>query len=272
MDAFRDIPAFFEYSGVFKNEGKDINLGVIWSTIPCPGTINTGPHQFACLARLILSIVANAAGCKRLFSRMGNIHTKLQNRLSFEHVHDIATVAMDIEAQHQAAGLTRKQTKRRFDVYRPPLALRTTNNAEAADSDSLPDPPVELIGLEGDAGLEDMGSEHEDEGDETEARLATLAAQFNQALDDNNNDDFAGELGEELPEPEEVVPYRPCTRPRRLRLYFSKAHAITLSEVFNFSDLVDDVEEKLGFYWGCGVANTAKDHGSYEAIACMRND
>ncbi|CAE6409198.1 unnamed protein product [Rhizoctonia solani] len=262
-----------KYSEMYKNEGKDVNLDVIWSTIPCTRTINTGRHQLACLARLILSIVANSACCERLFSRMGNIHTKLRNRLSFERVHDIATVAMDIEAQHQAAGLIRKRTKGRFDAHRPPPALRTTDDAEAADFDSLPDPPTELISAESSADLEDMGLEDKDEEDETGARsLTTLAAQFKQALDDDNDENIAGELEEGLPEPDEVVAYQPCTRPRRLRLYFSKAHAIPFSEVFNFSDLVDGVKEGLGIYWKCGVANLAKEHDIYEAIACMRND
>ncbi|KDN33141.1 hypothetical protein RSAG8_13769, partial [Rhizoctonia solani AG-8 WAC10335] len=251
-----------KYSEICKNEGKDVNLDVIWSTIPCTRTINTGRHQLACLARLILSIVATSACCERLFSRMGNIHTKLRNRLSFERVHDMGTVAMDIEAQHQAAGLIRKRTKGRFDAHRPPPALRTTDDAEAADFDSLPDPPTELISAESSADLEDMGLEDKDEEDETGARsLTTLAAQFKQALDDDNDENIAGELEEGLPEPDEVVAYQPCTRPRRLRLYFSKAHAIPFSEVFNFSDLVDGVKEGLGIYWKCGVATRVRRTG-----------
>ncbi|KEP45146.1 DUF659 family protein [Rhizoctonia solani 123E] len=126
-----------EYSEMYKNEGKGVNLDALWSTIPCPGTINTGRHQLACLAKLVLSIVANSAGCERLFSCMGNIHTKLRNRLNFERIHDIATVAMDIETQHQATGLTRKRTRRCFDTPRPPPALRTTTEADTVDSDLL---------------------------------------------------------------------------------------------------------------------------------------
>ncbi|EUC55524.1 hAT family dimerization protein [Rhizoctonia solani AG-3 Rhs1AP] len=265
-----------KYSEMYRNEGKDINLDAIWSTIPCPGTVNTGRHQLACLARLILSIVANSVGCERLFSRMGNIHTKLRNRLGFERVHDIATVAMDIEAQHQAAGLSRKRTRRCFDAPRPPPALRTTNEAEAVECDSLPDPPVDLISGDSSAELEHTGLGDEDEGledeDEVGAQsLTTLALQFNQALVDDNDGDAEGELEEELPEPVEVVANQPRARPRRLRLYFSKAHAIPLSEVFNFSDSVNGVEEGLGVYWKYGVTNLAKEHGIYEAIACMRN-
>ncbi|KDN35320.1 hypothetical protein RSAG8_11654, partial [Rhizoctonia solani AG-8 WAC10335] len=176
---------------------------------------------------------------------------------------------MDIETQHQATGLTRKRTKRCFDEPRPPPALRTTNNEEP---DSLPDPPAELVSGENSAYIEHLESD-EDEGlegeDEMGARnLTGLAAQLNQALD-NDNDEETGE--EELPKPKEIVANQPCARPRRLRSYFSKAHVIPLSEVFNFLDSVDGVKEGLGIYWKGGVANLAKEHDVYEAIASMRN-
>jgi hypothetical protein len=199
---------------------------------------------------------------------MGNIHTKLRNRLHFQRVHDIATVAMDIEAQHQAAGLTRKRTRRHFDVPRPAPALRSANEPETAEFDSLPDPPVEIINGDNDVNLED---EESDGDDEPGARnLTALAAQFNQALDDDSDGDSGVEQEAELPEPAVIVANQSCTRPRRLRLYFSKAHAIPLSEVFNFSDSVEGVEEGLGVFWKFGVTNLAKERDVCEAIASMR--
>ncbi|KAF8692824.1 hypothetical protein RHS03_08537, partial [Rhizoctonia solani] len=247
-----------EYSDMYKNEGKDINLDAIWSTLPCPGTVNTGRHQLACLARLILSIVANSAGCERLFSRMGNIHTKLRNRFNFKRVHDIATVAMDIDAQHQAAGLTRKRTRRHFGTPRPPPALRTASETEEPTLDLLPDPPFETI-----PNNDSIDSGDEEEEEPGEQNLTTLATQFNQALDEDSDGD------EELPVPS-AVSSQTHTRPRRLRLYFSKAHAIPLSKVFNFSGSVEGVDEGLGVFWKFGVSNLAKERDVYEAIASMR--
>ncbi|QRW20585.1 hAT family dimerization protein [Rhizoctonia solani] len=247
-----------EYSDMYKNEGKDINLDAIWSTLPCPGTVNTGRHQLACLARLILSIVANSAGCERLFSRMGNIHTKLRNRFNFKRVHDIATVAMDIDAQHQAAGLTRKRTRRHFGTPQPPPALRTASETEEPTLDLLPDPPFETI-----PNNDSIDSGDEEEEEPGEQNLTTLATQFNQALDEDSDGD------EELPVPS-AVSSQTHTRPRRLRLYFSKAHAIPLSEVFNFSGSVEGVDEGLGVFWKFGVSNLAKERDVYEAIASMR--
>ncbi|KAG9120338.1 hypothetical protein FRC07_004203 [Ceratobasidium sp. 392] len=198
---------------------------------------------------------------------MGNIHTKLRNQLNFERIHNIATVAMDIEAQHPAAGLTRKRTRRCFDIPRPPPALRTDTEAETAESNSLPDLPIELINGEDNVDLENKELEGEDElGAQN---LTALAAQFNQALDDDDDGNLSEELEAELPEPAEVVANSLCTRPRRLRLYFSKAHAIPLSKVFDFSDSVKGVEDGLGVFWKFGVASLAKERDVYEAIASM---
>jgi hypothetical protein len=55
---------------------KDVDLLALWSALPFPGIANTGQHQLTCLAKLLLSVVANSAGAERLFSLMGNIHTK----------------------------------------------------------------------------------------------------------------------------------------------------------------------------------------------------
>ncbi|KAG9086978.1 hypothetical protein FRC07_012943, partial [Ceratobasidium sp. 392] len=166
---------------------------------------------------------------------------------------------MDIAAQHQAAGLTRKRARRQFDLSRPPPALRTAGEPED-ESDSLPDPPAEMVHSDNDADLGDDDSE-----DESGAHnLTTLAAQFDKALDEDNDEG----VDDDLPAPSDVL-NQPSTRPRRLRLYFSKAHAIPLSEVFNFSGSVEGVEEGLGVFWSLGVTNLAKERNVCEAVASM---
>lgn len=193
---------------------------------------------------------------------MGNIHTKLRNRFNFKRVHDIATVALDIEAQHKAAGLTRKRTRRRFDVPRPPPTLRDTSETEECEFDSLPDAPAEMVDHDGNIDSGDESSEEEESGD---PNLTALSARFTHALDEDNE----GDIDDELPEPS-VIPNQPCTRPRRLRLYFSQAHAIPLSEVFNFSHSVEGVSEGLAVFWSFGITNLAKERDLYEAIGSMR--
>jgi hypothetical protein len=85
-------------------QDKDVNLLALWSALSFPGTTNT--DQLACLAKLLLLIVANSASAERLFSGMGNIHTKRRSRLHYKKVHDLATAAMDLDAQHQATGIS----------------------------------------------------------------------------------------------------------------------------------------------------------------------
>ncbi|QRW16562.1 hAT family dimerization protein [Rhizoctonia solani] len=78
----------------------------------------------------------------------GEYSYEAPNRFNFKRVHDIATVAMDIDAQHQAAGLTRSE---RGDISTIP------------NNDSI-----------------DSGDEEEEEPGEQ--NLTTLATQFNQRL------------------------------------------------------------------------------------------
>ncbi|QRV73696.1 hAT family dimerization protein [Ceratobasidium sp. AG-Ba] len=252
-----------EYSDMYSKEGKNINLDALWSTVPCPGTANTGRHQLAALARLILSIVANSAGCERLFSRMGIIHTKLRNRFDFERVHDIATLAMDIHAQHQAAGLARKRKKRLFDARQPPPARRIATGTEGLDIDSLPDPPEDLV----DQNDHDSSENEElDEHESGEKNLTALASNFNQALIDDHDQEYLQENPDSSSVSNEVY-----ARPRRLRLYFSQAHAIPLAELFNFSDSVGSVEEGLGVFWRHGIANLARERDAYESVALVHD-
>ncbi|KDQ09948.1 hypothetical protein BOTBODRAFT_76713, partial [Botryobasidium botryosum FD-172 SS1] len=48
------------------------------------------PNPVTRLAVLVLSFVCNSAGCERLFSTMGDIHTKKRNRLGHQKVQDTA--------------------------------------------------------------------------------------------------------------------------------------------------------------------------------------
>ncbi|KDQ11883.1 hypothetical protein BOTBODRAFT_113788, partial [Botryobasidium botryosum FD-172 SS1] len=66
------------------------------------------------LAVLILSFVCNSAGCERLFSTKGDIHTKKRNCLGPQKVRDTAVVKMDIRREHAQQGLVHQCLKRRF--------------------------------------------------------------------------------------------------------------------------------------------------------------
>jgi hypothetical protein len=245
-------------------QDKEVNLLALWSALPFPGTSNTGRHQLACLAKLLLSVVANSAGAERLFSRMGNIHTKRRNRLHYEKVHDIATVAMDLDAQHQATGISRKRTRRHFDEAAPQAApIRRADGHGAADSD-LPSPDPS----DTDSNADDNPL---DEAERAEFDLTALAAQLIRAVNDDEDDaeedgDGPYEQEEALPDLPALAAHQPGRQPR-VRLFFGTAHAIPLNEVFNFSESIPGLEDGLDVFWKCGIRNLAKERSVYEAVA-----
>ncbi|QRV77917.1 hypothetical protein RhiJN_05932 [Ceratobasidium sp. AG-Ba] len=230
-----------EYARMYTDEGKSVNLTVLWAALPYPGTINTGRNQFAHLARLVVCIVANSANVERLFSRMNYTHGKRRNRMHPDKVHDLATVAMDLEAQHRAAGLVRKRARRHLEPE-----------------------PTDVVAAEDDD-IDDSASEDlDDEGAPVD--IKTLAARLAEATDDDNDDTpEGGESDSDLPEPAEVV--AESTRQPRVRLFFSSGHQIPLRELFNFSDTVEGVEDGLGFFWKGGIHNLSKEREVYEALA-----
>lgn len=71
-------------------------------------------QQLAMLAQLILSIVPTSAGCERLFSQMGIVHTKLRNRLTTSSARKIVQLKMDVRSRHQREGLITPRTKRAY--------------------------------------------------------------------------------------------------------------------------------------------------------------
>ncbi|TEB35301.1 hypothetical protein FA13DRAFT_1787933 [Coprinellus micaceus] len=93
--------------------GKEPDIIRIWESI-MTGEPMSGPHQLARLAIYIQTAVANSAGCKRLFSELGLVHTKKRCRMAWERVHKSSMVHMDIKQKHEEAGVTPKQRKRKF--------------------------------------------------------------------------------------------------------------------------------------------------------------
>ncbi|KAG8741094.1 hypothetical protein FRC10_003306, partial [Ceratobasidium sp. 414] len=234
-----------QYLQMYQREGKPVNLLALWSTLPYPGNTNTGRDQLACLAKLILSVVANSAGAERLFSRMGHIHSKRRNRLHHKKVHNIATVALDLEAQHKAARLT-------------PPAMRST----AEPNDIEPDLPVNS-----DADIPDSDSEVDltDEDERVAVDFRALAAKLTKQLDEDA-DELEDVEGEELPEPSALAAHRSNGRPR-VHLFFGTDHPIPLRELFDFSGSIEGVPDGLGVFWKSGIQNLAKEREVYETVA-----
>ena len=72
-----------------------------------------GATGLAQLAVRILSVVPNSAGCERIFSIFGNIHTKIRNRLHPPLVHKSGLARLYLQRDHAAQGILVDAQKRR---------------------------------------------------------------------------------------------------------------------------------------------------------------
>jgi hypothetical protein len=79
----------------------------------------------------VLSITANSAGLERSWSKLGNIHTKLRNRLALEKARKTSVLADDLKRRHTEAGLTQKRRKRCFGELSTSASASTTLNSES---------------------------------------------------------------------------------------------------------------------------------------------
>ncbi|EUC57191.1 NUDIX domain protein, partial [Rhizoctonia solani AG-3 Rhs1AP] len=220
--------------------GKPFNMLEVWTGILPYNAPNAGRHQLAYLATHILSIVANSAGCERLFSEMGNIHTKRRNRLAYNKVFDTAVVRMDLKRKHAAEGLTRSRLKRQFGPQKIEPAFSPVVSASQIDQN---DEAAEEIA--------DVDMMDEDPGIDFRA----VAAQLRQdVLDDEDPSD-----DEELPPADSITNPRSLEglRPKRVRLFFGTRVAIELKELFDYE--TGDDKEGLGFFKQAGLVNLEKE-------------
>lgn len=134
----------------FEGRDEDIDLVSIWRGIDrSDDPICTGPNGVVKLARRLLSVIANSAGCERLFSQFGITHTKIRNRLSTQTVHKTAVVKMDIQQSHADAGLIRTRLKRKFGddepASSPTLSPSTDDNNDDDTEVDFRETHAELI-------------------------------------------------------------------------------------------------------------------------------
>lgn len=79
----------------------------------------SGRNWLVRLAIRILSVIANSAGCERLFSAMGLLHTKTRNRLNLDRVQKSVYLKSVLQREQQLLGWVRPRLKRRIDVSMP---------------------------------------------------------------------------------------------------------------------------------------------------------
>ena len=211
----------------------------IWSGLLAYKTPNSGRHQLAHLAIHVLSIVANSAGCERLFSEMGNIHNKRHARLGHEKVFDTAIVRMELKRKHAAEGLTRARLKRQFGGL-PVLDVDSTTHTQPQGDQH--DETVEEIG------------EDAVEDDPAASDITALAARLLQDVVDDEDPPESEE--DELPLPTNVQ--HSTQLPRRVRLFFGTQEAILLRDLFNY-EAPEPEGQGLDVFMSGGLANLTKE-------------
>jgi hypothetical protein len=112
---------------------QPVDLIGVWTGLLLSDLGNVGRQQLVHLAINVLSIIANSAGCERLFSEMGHIQSKHRARLSNQKTFDTAVVRMELKRKHAAAGLTRARLHRQFGLQATKEAGPSFPEAEKQD-------------------------------------------------------------------------------------------------------------------------------------------
>ncbi|KDN48405.1 hypothetical protein RSAG8_02997, partial [Rhizoctonia solani AG-8 WAC10335] len=248
--------------------GKPFNMVEVWTGILPYNAPNVGRHQLAHLATHILSIVANSAGCERLFSEMGHIHTKRRNRLAYSKVFDTAVIRMDLKRKHAAEGLTRSRLKRQFGPQKIEPAFSPVISATQVDqNDEAAEEVADVDMMEEDPGLDfrvvaaqlrqDV-IDDEDPSDDEELPSADSITNPPQLRQDVIDDEDPSD-DEELPSADSITNPRSLegSRLKRVRLFFGTRVAIELKELFDYE--TGDDKEGLGFFKQAGLANLEKE-------------
>ena len=102
-----------------------------------------GRNGLVKLALRLFSIIANSAGCERVFSGFGIIHVAHRNKLKYKKVHNTALVKLDILQKQRDAGVGTRKKRRYGDPDGPePTALivGSSSTATTSEPDTIQDP------------------------------------------------------------------------------------------------------------------------------------
>ncbi|CUA68261.1 Zinc finger BED domain-containing protein 4 [Homo sapiens] [Rhizoctonia solani] len=238
-----------DFRAAREQTGQLVNLVELWSSLLAPDELNTGRQQLIHLAINILSIVANSAGCERLFSEMGYTQSKRRSRLSNEKTFDTAVVRMELKRNHAAAGLTRARLRRQFGL--PLTKLETVPLPDSKKEDEHDETAEELAEIDTDDEL-------------TTNSIRKLAEKLAQDVnDDSDLPDSDDDAGGSLIEPEQQTNMGP--RPKRVRLFFGTQYPIPLRDLFNYN--APDLEgQGLNIFKNAGLSNLQKELEAYDLL------
>jgi hypothetical protein len=230
---------------------------MIWEGIDTqiPTGQKQGRNRLTKLAIHILSIIANSAGCERVFSQMGLVQTKCRSRLGLDKVRKTALVRMDIKRRHVAEGLIRPRTKRTFDTMSSDLIQPSTPSillppnsepapgAAEAQTQPLPstEPPEINAGTLDVANFDDMAKEL--------VQAATESDQLTQEEQDADEDLSTA--------PPPNPPTQSSTSSRSTQS--STKTKIPLKNLFRYPTDPDAPAEGLNFYWKWGIKHLEEE-------------
>ena len=172
------------------------------------------------LALRLFSVIANSAGCERVFSGFGIIHVPHRNKLKYQKVHNTALVKLDILQQEHDAGVGQRKKRRYGDPDGPEPTAAT--NATTAESDTPSDPAMTPF-------------LHQDPTD--------FAQQAQQLISDAQ---ISNEVEDEDVPPVAPPPPPPAPAPTTSRTRSSHQQKIPLATLFDYTIRS---EKGVGFYW-----------------------
>ncbi|CCO34166.1 hypothetical protein BN14_08259 [Rhizoctonia solani AG-1 IB] len=237
---------FQELRASFEQLNQPVDLIGVWTGLLLSDLGNVGRQQLVHLAINVLSIIANSAGCERLFSEMGHIQSKRRARLSNQKTFDTAIVRMELKRNHAAAGLTRARLHRQFGLQATKEAAPLLPEAERQDQH--------------DETAEELAEVDIDE-EAAAYRIKELANKLAQDVIDNedppeDNADDDSHLGA-------MPPTGPL--PKQVQLFFGTQYPILLKDLFNYS--APDLEgHGLNIFKSAGLSNLQKELEAYDLL------
>ena len=231
----------------FTVQGARVSLVEAWQEID--SGVHEGRNLLVKIAIRILSIIANSAGCERLFSQMGIVHTKLRNRLRLEQVRKIVVLKTAIQDTHRTEGINKKRRKRQYGVSASQAQLESdVDNSGAATFLAEDDTNVML------------GSDHNAE-EPTPTTTRADAHEFIRVCDESDGSDSEDESGDTLPDPQSLFAGR-SQATSSAGGSFGCLTQIPLGDLFDFSPPSN--QSYIAKFWHQGIPNLEEEMAQFD--------
>jgi hypothetical protein len=131
----------------------------------------SGRNWLVKLAIRILSVIANSAGCERLFSSMGLVHTKTRNRLDLERVRKTVYLKIALQREQEILGWARPRLKRKIDEASATLNTETSRANAVHEAEVSSDSSEVMEDISFEEGLQRLMDQAELDFDESPHKL-----------------------------------------------------------------------------------------------------